>query len=75
MERRAYPSDVSAREWQIIEPLLPKSKLRGRKRDTDLTDLREVVNAIFYLLKEGCEQYPGLKSQGLRSLRKKPRLS
>jgi putative transposase len=72
MERRAYPSDVSDREWQIIEPLLPKSKLRGRKRDTDL---REVVNAIFYLLKEGCEQYPGLKSQGLRSLRKKPRLS
>lgn len=52
MERRAYPSDVSDREWQIIEPLLPKSKPRGRKRDTDL---REVVNAIFYLLEEGCQ--------------------
>ena len=50
--RKAYPSDISDREWEIIEPLLPKSKLRGRKRDTDL---REVVNAIFYLLEEGCQ--------------------
>ncbi len=52
MERRVYPSDVSDREWEIIEPLLPKSKVRGRKRDTDL---RQVVNAIFYLLEEGCQ--------------------
>ncbi len=52
MVRRAYPSDVSDREWEIIEPLLPKSKVRGRKRETDL---REVVNAIFYLLEEGCQ--------------------
>ena len=59
--RKAYPSDISdleeirfaVREWTIIEPLLPKSKLRGRKRDTDL---REVVNAIFYLLEEGCQR-------------------
>ena len=50
--RKAYPSDISDREWEIIEPLLPKSKSRGRKRDTDL---REVVNAIFYLLDEGCQ--------------------
>ena len=46
MERKAYPSDVSDREWSIIEPLLPKSKLRGRKRDTDL---REVVNALYFI--------------------------
>lgn len=52
MVRRTYPSDVSDREWEIIEPLLPKDKSRGRKRDTDL---REVVNAIFYLLEEGCQ--------------------
>ena len=50
--RKAYPSDIGDREWKIIEPLLPPSKLRGRKRDTDL---REVVNAIFYLLEEGCQ--------------------
>ncbi len=52
MVRRAYPSDLRDNEWEIIEPLLPKSKSRGRKRDTDL---REVVNAILYLLEEGCQ--------------------
>ncbi|MDJ0649699.1 MAG: IS5 family transposase [Xenococcaceae cyanobacterium MO_188.B19] len=52
MVRQAYPSDLSDREWSIIEPLLPRSKSRGRKRDTDL---REVVNAILYLLEEGCQ--------------------
>ena len=50
--RKAYPSDISDREWKIIEPLLPPSKSRGRKRDTEI---REVVNAIFYLLEEGCQ--------------------
>ena len=56
--RKAYPTcgqvlcDISDREWTIIEPLLPSSKLRGRKREIDL---REVVNAIFYLLEEGCQ--------------------
>ncbi|WP_081942698.1 transposase [Myxosarcina sp. GI1] len=43
---------ASLREWAIIESLLPESKLRGRKRDTNL---REVVSAIFYLLEEGCQ--------------------
>ena len=52
MRRKAYPSDISDSEWAIIAPLLPQTKTRGRKRHTDL---REVVNAIFYLLKEGCQ--------------------
>ena len=52
MERRAYPSDISDREWDIIEPLLPSEKLRGKKREVEL---REIVNAIFYLLEEGCQ--------------------
>lgn len=38
MVRRAYPSDLSDREWEIIEPLSPQSKLKGRKRDTDLRE-------------------------------------
>ncbi|MGK7953596.1 MAG: transposase [Xenococcaceae cyanobacterium] len=52
MGRKAYPSDISDSEWAIIAPLLPKTKTRRRKRNTDL---REVVNAIFYLLQEGCQ--------------------
>ncbi len=52
MGRKAYPSDISDSEWAIIAPLLPQTKTRGRKRNTDL---REVVNAIFYPLQEGCQ--------------------
>ena len=54
MCRKAYPSDVTDVQWLILEPLLlsilPKSK-RGRKRQVEL---REIVNAIFYVLRSGC---------------------
>lgn len=44
MTRKAYQSDVSDTEWQIIKPLLPESQPIGRPREVDL---REIVNAIF----------------------------
>jgi len=50
--RKPYPSDVSDREWEILKPLLPAGKARGRKR---AVDLREIVNAIFYVLRTGCQ--------------------
>lgn len=54
MSRRAYPSDVTDEQWLILKPLLlsilTKSK-RGRKRQVEL---REIVNAIFYVLRSGC---------------------
>ena len=46
-----YASDVSDTEWRIIHRLLPTSKPGGRPRSTDL---RTVVNAIFYVLRSGC---------------------
>jgi putative transposase len=46
-----YPSDLSDAEWQIVRRLLPVSKPGGRPR---ATDLRAVVNAIFYILRSGC---------------------
>jgi putative transposase len=52
MNRKSYPSDLSDLEWSMIKPLLPPVKNRGRKRETDL---REIVNAILYLLNEGCK--------------------
>ena len=51
MARQAYPSDLTDGEWQIIEPLIPPAKPRGRRRSVDM---REVLNAIFYLLRAGC---------------------
>ncbi|MGL4617767.1 MAG: IS5 family transposase [Chroococcidiopsis sp.] len=51
MSRKAYKSDLSNREWQIIEPLIPPVKPGGHPRTVNM---REVVNAIFYLLRTGC---------------------
>lgn len=48
---RRYATDLTDREWSLIEPLLPKPKRLGRPRTTDL---REVVNAILYLASSGC---------------------
>lgn len=45
-----YTSDLRDGEWAIIEPLLPGARRLGRPRTTVL---REVVNAIFYLLSGG----------------------
>ena len=46
-----YPSDVSDAEWDVVSPLLPDAKHGGRPRTTDL---RDIVNAIFYVSRSGC---------------------
>lgn len=51
MERKAYPSDLSDAEWEIIEPLIPPAKPGGRPRKHDM---REILNGIFYFLRSGC---------------------
>lgn len=51
MERKAYNSDVTDAEWKIIAPLIPAAKSGGRPRTVSV---REVINAIFYVLKTGC---------------------
>lgn len=51
MMRQSYPSDLSDAEWQLIEPLLPAPSAIGHPRDVAL---REVVDAIFYIQREGC---------------------
>lgn len=49
--RKPYDTDLSDAEWAIIEPLIPACKGGGRPRETDM---REVINAIFSLLRTGC---------------------
>lgn len=46
-----YKTDLSDAEWAIIRPLIPPEKPGGRHRSVDM---REVLNAIFYLNKTGC---------------------
>jgi putative transposase len=49
--RKPYPSDVSDAQWAIIEPLIPVNTV-GRPRTNDM---REILNAIFYLNRSGCQ--------------------
>lgn len=47
-----YASDATEEEWAIIAPHLPEKFRRGRPRTTDL---RAVVNAVFYIAQTGCQ--------------------
>ena len=51
MSYQLYPSDLADREWHVIKPMLPPAKRGGRPRSTDM---RLVLNAIFYLDRTGC---------------------
>jgi transposase len=47
-----YDSDLTEDEWTLVAPLIPPAKRGGRKRQIDV---REVLNAIFYVLWTGCQ--------------------
>ena len=51
MKRCEYPSDVTKEQWQLIGPLLPRRSRRGRPP----VDRREIVNAILYVVRTGCQ--------------------
>src|SRR5258708_9292430 len=51
MRTQSYPSDITDAQWKLIEPLLPVYP-GGRPRTTDL---RDVVDAVFYVLRTGCQ--------------------
>jgi putative transposase len=50
--RKPYPTDLSDAQWNYIEPHMPAPVGHGRPRTHSL---REILNAIFYLLKSGCQ--------------------
>lgn len=49
--RKPYPSDLSDEQWALLKPLIPVPSC-GRPR---VVDMREVLNAIFYLNRSGCQ--------------------
>jgi putative transposase len=49
--RRVYDTDLTDAQWMILGPLLPPAPGGGRPRTTDM---REVLNAILYVLRTGC---------------------
>lgn len=58
MQRKAYPTDLTDHQWQLAAPffekpdVLPKDGRTGRPRDHSY---REIVNAILYVLRTGCQ--------------------
>ena len=48
-----YTSDMTDKQWEIIKLLLPL-KHPGPRRPIEL-DMRQVVNAIFYVARTGCQ--------------------
>lgn len=50
--RKKYPSDLSDAEWNSLREYLPTPKAQGRPRTHPL---RDVLDAIFYVLKTGCQ--------------------
>jgi putative transposase len=52
MRTHHYPSDLTDEQWVLIEPHIPAAPPGGRPRKTDV---RDVVDAIFYILRTGCQ--------------------
>ena len=50
MGRKRYPSDLDELEWLVLLPLIPSPGVGGRPRSVNM---REVINAIFYVLRCG----------------------
>src|SRR5688572_24740667 len=46
-----YGSDLTDAEWEIIAPFMPLPAKTGHPR---LWTMREIMNAIFYVLRAGC---------------------
>jgi putative transposase len=51
---QTYPSDLTDEQWHILRSLLPKRKIgkAGRPRSVDM---RNLLDAIFYILRTGCQ--------------------
>lgn len=53
--RKPYPSDLTDEQWELIEISIPaekSSKAGGRHREVST---REVVNAMLYISRSGCQ--------------------
>ena len=52
MTRNSYSTDLNDAEWDLFQPFMPADQALGRKRSVDL---REILNAIYYLIRTGCQ--------------------
>ena len=51
LNRKAYPSDRTSEQWELLEPLVPALSPEAAYW---VHTRREIVNAILYVLRSGC---------------------
>ena len=50
--RMGYPSDLTDKEWELIEPIFTKSK---KGKHLQKNEKRDLVNGVLYIVKTGCQ--------------------
>ena len=70
-KRKSYTSDLLDDEWGRIKHLIKQDKHYGPKAHTKFSR-REMLNAMFYILRTGCQwrDMPNSSSREKRELRK-----
>ncbi len=61
--QQRYPSDLTAGEWRLVEPLIPPAKRGGGKRRVDMRDVvngrsklcKQSLRRVMYILSTGCQ--------------------
>lgn len=51
--RKPYPDDLTDEEWEVIEPFLNEQRIKSGRPPK--YSRREILNAIFYVLRTGCQ--------------------
>lgn len=65
---KKYPHELTDKQWQDLVCFLPKAKKKAGEPGRFPLDLREIVNAILYVMRTGCQwsmlpsDYPHYKS-------------
>ena len=54
VNRKKYDTDLTDKEWKILSEYIPGSEVSMKGGRPRKTIIREVINAIFYLLQSGC---------------------
>ena len=53
--RKSYPSDLTDEQWELVEQLIPAARCGRRGGRPREVDMREVLNAMLYITRAGCQ--------------------
>ncbi len=53
-KRKSYPSDLSQNGWEKLQQAMPVVKSASKGGGRPAADIKEVINAVLYVVKTGC---------------------